>query len=92
MLIQWIIAIAFLAFGGLIIVTNTAIAVLRFTRGRKSSMILIVGGVAAAIGIYALPNSTMHRWFWVPLLVDIGCVPIVAALLAKTIFDKPRPH
>ena len=46
---------------------------------RKGSGIPIVFGVIGAISIFAAPaNYDLARWhsfWWVPLFIDVGCVP-----------------
>jgi hypothetical protein len=46
----------------------------------RASLILLVGGAAALVGLVALPILKLNQWFWLPLLADIG-VPYCAGLL-----------
>jgi hypothetical protein len=46
------------------------------SRGRRhSSWIPILGGACGTGAILLAPIDGLHWWWWVPLLVDWGCVP-----------------
>lgn len=47
---------------------------------RSPSMVLLFGGVAGLVSLACAPLaelSTRMRHAWVPLLLDVGCVPIL---------------
>ncbi len=46
-----------------------------FTRRRGPSWIPLLGGIAGAAGTLLCPEVTVQRFWWLPLLVDWGCVP-----------------
>ena len=50
---------------------------------KMGSLIPIVGGWLGAMGVSALPVDGMRHWFWVPLVLDIGCAPMVLALVVS---------
>lgn len=41
------------------------------------SLVPFVGGVAGALGCLVAPVPNVARWGWLPLLVDLGCVPLL---------------
>jgi len=43
--------------------------------GRHVSMALIVPGVIGAISMWNGPFAWMRTFFWVPLVLDVGCIP-----------------
>ena len=51
----------------------------RITAPQKtnSSLAPIFGGVLGMIGILILPVKAMKMWWWVPLIADYGCLPLV---------------
>lgn len=76
-LVPWILPLLLSAFFLLAACANAA-AIMPSRRNRESgsvSMVPIAGGVAGAIGFSIAPNDTVRSLFWVPLLLDIGCVP-----------------
>lgn len=44
-------------------------------KSKESSWIPLVGGAAISIGIFLMPLNGAAKWFWVPLLLDWGCLP-----------------
>jgi hypothetical protein len=51
-------------------------------RQRGSSLIPVAGGIAGTLGVLLLPWPAARSWWWLPPLLDLGCVPIVLASLA----------
>lgn len=48
------------------------------------SFVPIVGGVAGVAACIVLPVAGAARWAWLPLLLDVGCLPLlVLAALAR---------
>jgi len=51
-------------------------------------MVPVFPGLAGAFAISWAPLEVLHPWFWVPLLLDVGCVPFLVligiAMLGKT--------
>jgi hypothetical protein len=48
-------------------------------RGRwKGSLVPVIGGIAGAAAIIIYPDPDVHYLWFLPLLLDIGCVPILA--------------
>ena len=47
---------------------------------RRSSLVPLVGGFAGAGACLNLPYPALHAWWWVPLLVDVGCGPYMLAI------------
>jgi uncharacterized membrane protein YhaH (DUF805 family) len=73
-MLRWTISCLLILFSALVIVANIQI-VLRGWRDKKSSgsLVMIVGGLLGAIGLSAVPVHGLHRWWWVPLVLDLGC-------------------
>jgi hypothetical protein len=44
-------------------------------REQTASWISLLGGGLGAIALAAIPIEAVHRWWWVPLLLDWGSVP-----------------
>lgn len=54
------------------IVGNLALVFSWFAHKKRSSLVLIVGGLAGLCGFLILPTVQLNRWFWVPPIADIG--------------------
>jgi hypothetical protein len=44
-------------------------------QGRSGSMVPILGGLAGCLAVLIVPLDGAQRWWWLPLLLDIGCAP-----------------
>ena len=41
----------------------------------STSLVLFIGGVFGALAVLALPMPNTAYWCWIPLVLDVGCVP-----------------
>jgi hypothetical protein len=60
---------------------GAAQASLRRRRDAKAggySMVPLIGGMLGVIGCLTAPSTTIHRLWWVPLVVDPGCALMFA--------------
>ena len=58
--------------------------------GTNPSPVLMVGGILGVLACLAAPNETLHEYWWVPLLLDIGTGPyllVIAVLFAAGAFS-----
>ena len=63
--------------------------VLRYWLTKKhSSLAPFIGGVCGAIAVYIMPVDHVKKWVWLPLFVDVGCVPLLVFTLC--FFYKQR--
>jgi hypothetical protein len=42
------------------------------------SMVPVIGGVAGALACLVAPVVGLARWAWLPLVLDVGCAPLLA--------------
>lgn len=75
---QLILAVTLLLIGSGVIAFNAAIVWYTVIRKEKhaSSIVPVVGGIAAAGGIALLPLTGTWQWAWIPLLLDCGGLPM----------------
>lgn len=50
-------------------------------RGESTSLSLFIGGIFGAIAVISAPIEGTAMWFWVPMLLDVGCLPAALAML-----------
>jgi hypothetical protein len=78
-LVQWLVAVPLLILSVLTIVGNVTTVIQRVSAERHGksgpSWIPFVGGIAGALGLLMLPIKGVSGYWWIPLLVDWGCVP-----------------
>jgi len=77
-MLRWLIAVLLIAFSALAIMANGHLALERLRGKNSGSFAMIMGGVLGAIGILLLPVSGAHKWFWLPAVLDFGCLPYFA--------------
>ncbi len=59
---------------------------LRNPQGR--SLGPVVGGLFGAIGIFLMPIEGAMKYCWLPLVVDIGCGPMIVMALIEAIHSR----
>ena len=81
LLFRYCISGIFMLFFVWIALANMRIAVLFITRGKRGSTIPFVGGLAGAVSLWICPYIPLSRRFWLPALLDIGCLPLLVAVM-----------
>ncbi len=74
---RWILGGLCLVIFSLIALGNCAVAWNWFVHHKRGSMFPVFGGLLGAIGVLLLPIENSSQWWWLPPLLDLGCVPIV---------------
>jgi len=85
----WIISAALLLIGLVVSVSNwiTFFNNYVFQKTWRSSVFLI-GGVCGALGINFLPIAGISQYFWVPLILDWGSLPLIVFSLVRYLLKK----
>ena len=95
-MIRWIFAIPFFLLFGILAVGHIVGMWLFYVKKQKvGSMIPFSGGISGVIGLAILDWKLALYWFWVPLLLDIGCLPMILAWCGHMIvchFKKTNRH
>lgn len=88
--IGWILAVIFLLLAG----GNASIVLRGLIQGKSGSPVPLIGGVAGLCAFRLLPYPLLNRWWWTPLVLDLGtvCIAIVAVVFLVRRFggDKAR--
>jgi hypothetical protein len=69
----WFISLLLLFLGGWAMITNWVIPL----RPKGGSLIPVIGGVFVAIAFVTIPFKVLHGFWWLPLIVDLGCLPLL---------------
>jgi hypothetical protein len=72
LVLRWSAAAVLAAVGGWVIAVNWMI-VLRL----GGSLVPLVGGLLVALAVALVPWEGLRGWWWVPLVVDWGCMPML---------------
>lgn len=59
-------------------------------REKFQSLIPFVGGIVGTIGFLLLPMSQLRHIWWVPLIMDLGCGPMLVAIIIDQIRKRLR--
>jgi hypothetical protein len=80
-ILRWALAIPFGAFGCLVIACNYACVL------SSRSLIPVLGGTTLAAGMLICPLPKLAFYFWVPAVLDPGCV-LTFVLLTIDLFRR----
>ena len=48
-----------------------------YLRRRRGSLVPLVGGLAGISACFTLPYHALRSWWYVPLLIDLGSLPLL---------------
>jgi hypothetical protein len=90
---SWIVSLVLLGSWILVVSLNLWITFGGLLRKREKfhSLIPFVGGLIGMVGVLFLPVSGVRHFWWVPLLLDLGCGPMLAAVVVDQIRKAIRP-
>jgi len=49
---------------------------------QTTSLTLFIGGVFGALAVISVPYPHTIYWCWLPMLLDVGCLPALYRLIA----------
>ncbi|MCG8405621.1 MAG: hypothetical protein MI923_10530 [Phycisphaerales bacterium] len=84
--LRWFFSVVLLVFFALVVVANYALILSYYFKKRRSSLILLIGGLAGAIGCALCPSEIVQKLWWIPLVADLGCAPILLFAIAEYSF------
>lgn len=90
-LARTIFTVVFGVLGAIITLVNWA-AVIKYMRNKERhfSLVPLAGGIFLCLACVLTPNNFYIYLCWIPLLLDIGCVPAIIRALIHTIKSKKR--
>lgn len=65
------------------IIGNWSVAMRYVFWRKRGSCVPLVPGALGTAALLLLPWESAHRFWWIPLVVDVGTVPLVCALLIQ---------
>lgn len=90
--LRWLLALPLLAISLFFILTNLRFLLLNFRVGLDAgpAPMTLIGGLAGSLGLLVLPYMTFADRLavaWVPLVLDLGCLPFYLCMLALTLLQ-----
>jgi hypothetical protein len=89
--VRAVVAVLLFAVFALAAIGNSVGALLVLRRKRAEgtaggvSMVPVIGGVAGALAFVVAPIPGLARWAWLPLVLDVGCAPLLAFALGNVV-------
>jgi len=77
--LRWLIAGILILISVYAVVGNALIAINWWSSKKRATMIPFIGGVAGLIGVLLLPIPRARDFWWLPPIVDLGCVLLMLA-------------
>ena len=87
MIIIRIVSIVLMSLSLWIVLGNLWITIGGLFKKRKKfeSLLPFVGGAVGVIGIWLFPMAQFHHLWWIPMVADLGCVPLLIAVIIDQI-------
>ena len=80
---RWFIAFPFAVLWALCVVGHISSIISIISRGESASLIPFIGGIAGAFAVLICPVEGIWRWFWLPPLLDLGTLAMLAVMLKR---------
>lgn len=74
---MFVISCALIAVFALLAVSHLIMAYQRYVRRRSVSAVPLICGLIGCLGFYLSPDPSVARLWWLPFLLDWGCVPLL---------------
>lgn len=73
--VRWVAGSFCLVFFLYVASLNWAVVWQGIVKRKHSSWVPLVGGLVGVAGLFIVPLDRLHSYWWVPLILDWGCVP-----------------
>ena len=83
-------AIILMSSGALFILANFLIVAKWYMFKRPSTTIPLIGGLFGMAGMLLLPNRIFITYCWLPLILDLGCLPLCSCVIIDRIKKRLR--
>jgi len=70
--LRWALGSVLIAFFLLCVICNVAYVLGWILHQRRSSLVLVVGGIAGLLGFLVVPVKVLNQWFWLPPIADFA--------------------
>lgn len=75
--LRLILSIPFLIIATAFALLNLKITAEYYFRGKRESMVFLATTMFGIVGLSILGRSALLDWWWVPLIVDVGCFLLI---------------
>ncbi|MCK6538268.1 MAG: hypothetical protein L6Q84_35285 [Polyangiaceae bacterium] len=81
LMLRWVAATLLLTVFAIVALGNAWAALRFYARGRSGSQVPFLGGIVGLVGVLTLPIGHVSWVSWIPLVADIGCLPLAVRWL-----------
>jgi hypothetical protein len=85
---RWLVGGSFGVVAFVIIVLNWAYPITYAITGKRGSAIPVLGGLCGALSCFILPIRASRSFWWLPLVIDVGCFGGLIAALPVAIIRR----
>lgn len=86
----WVVCGVLLSISLFAMIANYCYAALWYLAKRRNSLIPLVGGLTGAAGLLLLPLPELRACWWIPLVMDLGSAPLLAASIWDKLWERWR--
>ncbi len=83
---RWILGIMAVCAFLYIAAGNLYLLYLNRVKAQRHSLIPLVGGVLGALGLLSIPAQHASEYWWIPLILDFGALPLVVITILWFIY------
>jgi hypothetical protein len=89
-IVKWVCAVV-LGLAFLLLATANAWAVASYFRSKRHvSAVPVIGGICGSLALVIVPIDGQRVWWWLPLVLDYGCVPMLFSFFVLRIAASIR--
>jgi cell division protein FtsW (lipid II flippase) len=85
-IVLWALCILLFCAGAFFVYVNFAVIYIAHFKKKHVSPAGLIGGGLCALSFWLCPYKAVRPWFWVPLVVDPGCLLLVCAFVYVVVF------
>jgi hypothetical protein len=89
-IVMWIIPVFFFFNFVWVAICNLWMIVRFYLYGKRGSQIPFIGGILGLLGVWLAPGGVLLKYWWIPLVLDIGCLPFLVVWFFSVVRGKQR--
>jgi hypothetical protein len=87
---QWALSMVFFVVAAFVTMANCVMLRNQIVHQKNQSLVPLIAGVSAALGILTLPVEGLRPWWWVALVADVAAFVVLFATMALLYRAGPR--
>ncbi len=79
--LRWIVTGILAILGGWAIIANYVIVIRWYLKKQSGSIAPLLGGVLVSLAMITFPIEGISKWWWLPFVIDLGCLASLVGFL-----------